>query len=152
MIRNNDCETMQNCTQLSQTAVAVVTGITDKTAVIQINDRQRQSCAQCHNKGGCQSLSLYHLLFAKRPISITNQDYRIGQKVSIRFPKSLILQALGWLLGLPLAGFILGVLLAGKSHELMGFVLGVGIALVTMLGGSYIVRRRIRHSIAVYPD
>lgn len=143
---------MKNCKLPSQTAVAVVTDIHDKAAVLQISDQQRQSCAQCHNKGGCQSLSLYQLLFAKRPITIMDKGYRVGQRLRIHFPKNLILHTLVLLLGLPLMGFIVGVLLAGQSHELLGFSLGVGIAWGIMVGGSRMIRRRVYRHVCIDTD
>lgn len=120
--------------QKTQTVIGLVTAIADNHADITLQAPQQQSCKQCQNQGGCQSFSLYHLLFAKRPIVIENRHYQLGQQLRLTFPNHMILQSVAYLLGLPLLGFVGGVMVAVTYHELAGFALGLCLA---TFGGGY---------------
>ncbi len=77
---------------------------------------------------GCQSLSVYQLIFAKRPLKIDNKNYYVGQQLQAVFPNYLLQQSLYLLLGLPLLGFIVGAIIGSFTHELIGFGLGIVMA------------------------
>ncbi len=137
------CEKKQNVS-------ATVINIVGRQARIRLHTPQQQSCQHCQTQGGCRSLSLYQLLFANRPIHIDNQDYHIGQQLQLQFPDSLILQTVGLLLGLPLLGFIVGVVIATPIHELAGFVLGIACASVGIwLGKRYLHKNLSRQLLII---
>lgn len=138
-----------SCQQQPLTAQATVTEITQHGATIAISSREKKSCQQCENKSGCQSVSIYHLLFSKRPISITNNQYHIGQKLTIKFPNSLILKSVGLLLGLPLTGFILGAVLGGMHHEITGFIVGIIAALLAYRVGQQLLQKQLVPNIII---
>lgn len=114
-----------------------------------ISTTAKKNCQQCQNKGGCQSLSIYQLFFANRPMILPNKGYHQGQQLTIDFPATLIQQSIGLLLGLPLTGFIIGVLLGGSQHELTGFGIGIVLGLAAYFMSQRLTRRRLLHKVIV---
>lgn len=123
-----------NCSDQTQPLTVILT-------VTQLDSNQRyvhavmdspktNHCPQCQSRGGCQSLSIYQLLFAKRPLKINNKNYHIGQKLQASFPNDLLQKTLYRLLGFPLLSFIIGVIVGSFQHELLGFCLGVAGAII----------------------
>lgn len=129
--------------QKTQTITGLVTAVTGNHADITLQAPQQQSCKQCQNQGGCQSFSLSHLLFAKRPIVIENRHYQLGQQLRLDFPNHMILQSVAYLLGLPLLGFIGGVMMASAYHELAGFTLGLCLATLGVFYGRKVTRQSV---------
>ncbi len=101
-----------------QAIQATIVNLDTATATLQIDTPDNNSCIHCQHQGGCQSLSIYQLLFSKHPITIENQGYAIGQQLIIDFPEDIIQKTVCYLLGLPLA-FALGALFAS-----IGLLLG----------------------------
>lgn len=134
-----------------QTIEATITEVAEQQASVRLHTPQQQSCHHCQTQGGCRSLSLYQLLFANQPIYIQNQSYHVGQTIQLQFPDRLILQAVGWLLGLPLAGFILGVLIATPIHELAGFALGIILAVVGIGFGKRVLGKKLGRQLLILP-
>lgn len=129
-----------NC-QNQEIIDAHVVAINGQHATISVSATPQKSCAHCQNKGGCQSLSLYQLVFAKHPIDIDNDQYHVGQPLQLRFPKELISQSIMALLGLPLLAFIIGVLGGYFIHELIAFAIGIVLATgVLMLSRRWLLK------------
>lgn len=122
---------------------ATVTAVQPQTATIRLSAEQEKSCAQCQGKGGCRSLSLYQLIFAHKPLTIANVGYRQGQQLRLSFPNKLMSNSIFWLLGLPLLGFIVGVLIGQLHHELTAF----GMGLLLTFGGYFIGNKHIKRQL-----
>lgn len=128
------------------TVNARVMQVQQHTATVALSATAKKNCTHCQGKGGCQSLSLYQLLFAQKPLTIRNDNYHTGQSLDIQFPNSLIQSSVLWLLGLPLAGFVIGVVLGGIYHELAGFSAGVGLAFL----GYYLGKKHVSSRLSRY--
>ncbi len=130
-------------TNKKQAVQAIVVKLDTITATVQIDNPGNKHCIHCQRQGGCQSLSIYQLFFAKRPLTISNQGYTIGQQLVIDFPEDIIQKTVYYLLGLPLLGFLLGIFLGQLQHELIAFVLGVLFAGIGLLLGRKQVNKQL---------
>ncbi len=126
-----------------QAIQATIVNLDTATATLQIDTPDNNSCIHCQHQGGCQSLSIYQLLFSKHPITIENQGYAIGQQLIIDFPEDIIQKTVCYLLGLPLLGFIFGIVLGQLWHELLAFTLGALFAGIGLLLGRKQVRKQL---------
>lgn len=142
------CQTANNA---KLTVIATVSAIDAQQASIQLTAEQQKSCANCQGKGGCQSLSLYQLFFAQNPLHIANRQYHVGQRLRVIFPDRLISHSVYWLLGLPLLGFISGVLLGYLHHELTAFFSGLFLAVAAYFGGKTHVNRLLQKQLLIQP-
>ncbi len=127
-----------------QALQATVVKLDTAKATLQIDTPSAKSCVHCQHGGGCQSLSIYQLLFAKRPITIKDQGYAVGQRLIIDFPEDIIQKTVCYLLGLPLLGFILGIFLGQLRHEVLAFALGALFAGIGLLLGRKQVRKQLQ--------
>ncbi len=137
-----------NCKK-TQKVDAVVTDITSGKAIIQVESPKQQSCQHCQTQGGCRSVSIYQLLFANLPIYIDNNNYHIGEQLELQFSNNLIMQAIWLLLGLPLIAFIIGVFIANPVHELLGFLLGIILTVVTVYFSKNYLVKNISQKISI---
>lgn len=119
---------------------ATVTAIEGQYANINLQKPLAAQCAQCQQRGGCQSISIYQWFFAARPLRLPNQHYQPGQQLHVDFPLRFLPRAVGLLLGLPLAGFTVGALSSPIISEIGGFLFGVILA----IGGFYVAKQHIR--------
>ncbi len=125
----------KNCNSNNEksTVILSVTEISQNNQYAQVTvaTPAKNNCQTCASGNGCQSFSIYQLIFANRPLKINNQNYHQGQQLSATFPNRLLQQTLYFLLGLPLLGFILGAIIGSFTHELLGFALGLSLAIIT---------------------
>ncbi len=121
---------------------ATVTAIDGQRAHITLNAASA-ACKRCTQRGGCQSLSVYQWFFADKPLTLANRGYHRGQHLSVAVSPAQLSQALRWLLGLPLAGFISGVLLSPAVGEISGFLLGVVLAAFAFIVAKQRVRKQL---------
>lgn len=121
---------------------ANVIDCTEKQATIALSSREKASCQTCQQRGGCQSLSVYHWFFEKKHITLPQPDdkkYRRGEQLHVSFLETQLQRAVLVLLGTPLLGFIAGVSLAPFVGELSGFALGIGLATTAF----YVVKKHL---------
>lgn len=131
------------------TLQATVTTVQQEQAEIVLVPKQKKQCSHCQGQGGCQSFSLSHWLFTSKNLTLPNTGYRPGQKLSITFPSDLIQYSLNYLLGLPLLGFLGGILLGNLHHELTAFLLGSLLGLTGYAIGKQQVQRYLKHQLTV---
>lgn len=148
------------CTQSHrQTVIGTVIQTNADTASIELSSPQRANCVQCQNKGGCQSLSLYQLIFAKRPLLIANQNYKPQQQLTIHFPDKLLNTAVYYLLGLPLAGFFIGIIggwllqtvFSVALGEVTGFFSGIVLAVWGYKKSKHLIQNKIKKQLHIKP-
>ncbi|PIE45022.1 MAG: hypothetical protein CSA45_04465 [Gammaproteobacteria bacterium] len=142
-------KTTGHCQSGREMVDAVVTGIKGDKVTVSIEAPKQKSCSQCQSQGGCQSLSLYQLIYAKRPLTINNRDYRLGEQLQISFPNTLIRLSIYWLLGMPLLGFIVGVIIGWQDRELIGFFVGIGLAFLGFLWGKRQMQKKVHQSLII---
>lgn len=140
------------CSSGQLTLKGTVTEVNKQIAHLSISPSEKKSCRQCHNKGGCQSLSLYQLFFANHPITVPNKHYAIGQSLIIHFPSAMIQQSVALLLGLPLVGFISGILMGAVHHELTGFAAGLVLGIAAYFMSRQLVKKRLLNKIQMTND
>lgn len=140
-------DTCQNSQKLQVNAT--VTAIHAHTATITLSAEQEKHCAQCQGGGGCRSLSLYQLIFSHKPLNITNNDYRQGQQLSLIFPDKLMINSIFWLLGLPLLGFIIGILIGQLHHEITAFAMGLLLTLGGHLVGKNLITKQLQQQLVI---
>lgn len=130
-------------TDCEQHLQATVTETTTTHIGITLSAQEKVSCATCANRGGCQSLSVYHWFFEKSAVYLPQSSeapYRVGETLTLSFPKPLLQNVLLGLLGIPFLGFIFGVLsLSFAVGELGGFLAGIVLA----VGGFLLSKKRL---------
>lgn len=119
---------------------ATVTAITGNSAHLLLTDSRQQQCEQCQQGKGCQSFSLYQWLYGNQPIAVPNAGYQINQQLSIQFPRYLLLNSIGLMLGTPLLAFLIGIFSSVWVGEGWGFLL----ALTSACATGYYTRRAVK--------
>lgn len=132
-----DCEQRIQATIISATSLQVD---------IKLNAVGPASCEHCQQRSGCQSLSIYHWFFEKSAISLPQpreNPYRIGDKLTVYFPKNCLQSTLLGLLGAPLSSFVLSGLFVPITGEVGAFFLGIALAVGSFFYAKQYLSKRL---------
>lgn len=135
-----------------ETLYAKVTEVSGTLVTLDVHTSATKNCTQCHQRSGCRSISVYQWFFASRPLTLTNQNYTVGQTLLINFPSVLLVQSVLYLLGLPLMGFIGGVFSSLIIGEINGFLLGLTLASLLFIFAKHRVIRRFSTVVSILAD